>query len=390
MDGKHAYDNHPEHPGYVGGVRCTSPHGAVPNSTPSAATVADWNRFTWTNGYMNPQMPPVLPPKTWEHKDGRAKKPIHIPKYAKDWQTDMRFMHHACCKKLMCNEHIPAAAVLAARKAAYVDAPSLVDRRMTLLAYMQAPYTFGHRRVCVTWLKLAMLVSNNGLYHRAAGENMPHIRNAQKADSVCTWLAEYSKSFEFQPDRVEEIHLTVPSRKWVWLTYQYETKHTLDPEGREVYMPVTLQYFRDVWKKRMPHIKVLKYQRFTMCNVCTMLRFKKSQTRDSTLLADYNKELRDHICFVRTERAAYQSRINQAITDPDQYLSIVQDGSSAACYAIPHLLINTKDQEGAARLKVPFVATTVHGLCKMFYLVPEHIKKDSTYPLNCCSALWLM
>ena len=210
---------------------------------------------------------------------------------------------------------------------------------------------------------------------------MTVFRPCRKADSITTWLTEYAVSFEWQPDK-HEIHLTVPSRKWVWETYMYEVQHTKDPNGRPVYLAVTLEYFRSVWKTHMPHIKLLKYQRFTMCNTCTMLRFKKSQTRDIKTLTLLNKWLTQHVMFIRQERSAYAWRINQSLVNSEEYMSLVQDGSICAAYALPHLLIKTKDVEGAARMKVPFVATQIHGVGKMFHLVPEHIKKDSNLAIE--------
>ena len=58
------------------------------------------------------------------------------------------------------------------------------------------------------------------------------------------------------------------------------------------------------------------------------------------------------------------------------------DGSTCAAYAIPHLLMKTKDQEGVMRMKVSFVCTIVHGIEKFFHIVPEHVCKDSNLSIE--------
>ena len=376
------WDTDISHPTSVHSTKCASSCTHQKKASSHEIEPDSWLRHTWADGYMM-QMPPQKPHfKTWEHQDGRSKKDQPPRKQNATIETDLRFLEHPCCKKLSCYQHINKDAVIAARRAAYEQQGyNTVDHRDLMVAYAQKPYTFGGRRVCSTWMKLAMMTSNNGMYRRSCGNNMTVFRPCRKADSITTWLTEYAVSFEWQPDK-HEIHLTVPSRKWVWETYMYEVEHTKDPKGRRVYLAVTLEYFRSVWKNRMPHIKLLKYQRFTMCNTCTMIRFKKSQTRDVKTLNLLNRWLNQHVMFIRQERGAYAWRINQSLVNSEECMSLVQDGSICAAYALPHILIKTKDVEGAARMKVPFVATQIHGVGKMFHLVPEHIKKDSNLAIE--------
>ena len=379
----------------VSPVQATSgsvPDGQILQRTPCSDMVADASakepqcltnvvRFTWSSERTITFPLPQPQRKKWEHKSGASKKRRRRSlKKVDRIKTDMRFIEHACCKK-KCNEKIPVEDVIKARQTAYVDAANTVDMRSELSRYRQRPYTFNAMHVCLAWLKLAMMLSNNFVYNGSPGGNMPHVRSSPASDSICTWLDRYAQSFEFMPDR-NEIHLTVPSRKWVWQTYSMEADATTNAKGEFVYAQVTLQYFLNVWRRLMNHIKLQKYLRFTLCEVCTLIRLRKSETRQLDLLLSYNKVIVAHIDMVRHARMAYSLRQAMAISHPKAYLSLVMDGSTCAAYAIPHLLMKTKDQEGVMRMKVSFVCTIVHGIEKFFHIVPEHVCKDSNLSIE--------
>ena len=357
------------------------PQSSDKDSSVRSTSITGVKRFTFSMGRMIQYDLPVPQKRKWQHKDGKpTQKRRRVLQKVGMLDTDLRFASHSCCNQ-KCNEKIPVEDVLAARRKAYIEADNTVDMRAELNRYREKPYRFQHMRVCVDWLKLAMLFSNNFLYYGSPGNNRPHVRQSPATDSVCKWLTEYAQSFEFMPDR-NEIHLTVPSRKWVWQTYMSEADTTVDALGEFVYQRVTLQYFRFVWRKLMGHIKLLKYLRFTLCEICTLIRIKKAETRLASAISDYNKLLITHINAVKLARAAYAMRQSMAITQPKVYISLVMDGSTCAAYALPHLLMKTKDQEGAVRLKISFICTIIHGFGKFFHVVPEHVRKDSNLSIE--------
>ena len=100
------------------------------------------------------------------------------------------------------------------------------------------------------------------------------------------------------PDK-EEIHVTLPTRFSVWLIYQKDAE--MNPEK---YVKCSYAHFNSVWHDQLCHIKLLRYNRFPLCDVCTQMRRDRDDNRDPVKERRLRTKIEDHIRFVKQERVS--------------------------------------------------------------------------------------
>jgi hypothetical protein len=80
---------------------------------------------------------------------------------------------------------------------------------------------------------------------------------------------------------------------------------------------------------------------------------------------------------VREERDSYYARRKLAIDKPDEYLSIIIDGTSQSDYSIPHFATPTKESASAAKLPTHLVGCLIHGAFRALYATLPNIRNNA-------------
>ena len=130
----------------------------------------------------------------------------------------------------------------------------------------------------------------------------------------------------------------------------------------QLFLP-SRSYFLKTWRNRpeLKHIKVRKYHKFTLCNICVYFtdqrRLRLSVEERRKLLI----EEREHHKVVNLEKLSYYERRKQAIYNKKAYTSIIIDGADQSAHGLPHVLEN--DKLSSSCMKIPlFIMALVHGV----------------------------
>lgn len=258
------------------------------------------------------------------------------------------------------------------------------QERETLTSWMNTSdmkIYFNGSEVCYRFLSTAfkfsqsLIASVKGTPKSRSGRgDIPRMNmKMSKADSICSFLENYSESVGDRMPHENSVHLPNTEKESVYATYlKYYRRHHESILGEE---PPTNSYFLRIWKRNMSSVKARKTHSFTKCSVCERYRVQILECGSNE---NKKKEIKDalqaHVEIMRQERQAYYTRRDKAIQDPARYCSFIIDGADQTAYGLPHFVFSTKSDKGH-KLKVKCVGVLEHLSPKkrfFFTMTEEH------------------
>ena len=229
------------------------------------------------------------------------------------------------------------------------------EKKHTLLKQRKTPIgdvgnTFMGRKVCTKFYCFANQCSNDyvqGLIKHTS-EVPPakkrHIRKSDtKEDSCFAWWDDYEKFLEIMPDEEGVVYVQFTYRTMGYRLYCIDVDRYPD-----LYAACSLRTFLAVWKKYKGHIKCRKHSRFTKCDTCE--DFKKALNK--ALSREDRRRIKllyfAHLDMVKSMRRAYYIRRALSILAPDEWVSIIVDGSDQTAYGLPYFPVKTKRVSAAS------------------------------------------
>jgi hypothetical protein len=120
-------------------------------------------------------------------------------------------------------------------------------------------------------------------------------------------------------------------------------------------------------------LKLRKWMPFAKCDVCVQHEESRNQPMTQHARRAHVAEFGQHLGFVRRERQAYYHNIRLALSDPDQYMSIILDAADASDYAMPHTKTRSHASSACHKIKMHLMGGLVHGRETFLWTVPPHI-----------------
>lgn len=324
----------------------------------------------------------------------------------KRWITELTSMtkpklsRKKCCKKLKCYARVDYDFFM--EQAHHLFSVSKATRRTILQSFLGSgkKFHFNGQQVCVFFLKTAFHFSSELLtqvLNSSSIDTAPsasteltlnvvdHFSNnrrqqssfaskanlfRRKKEAIASFLFRLSENCgDFMPNK-NEVHLPFHQRKELYSIFV--------GEFTKLYPTVTApsrQYFRQVWKKDCPKLKVMRSQRFSICEECDRIRIALRETIVRGGCTDAVKSQREkHLKFIFRERLEYQMKKDQARLNSSKVCSIIIDGADESAFGLPHMTTKTKSQRGYT-MKVKVVGLLEHRIenkITLFTMTEEH------------------
>jgi len=150
--------------------------------------------------------------------------------------------------------------------------------------------------------------------------------------------------------------------------------------------PVSLSYFRNIWRTRFKNIKLRKHIRFSKCSTCERLRQIRWSRQSS--IKERQKcqiDLLKHYADIKAERAYAASKRQLSMVHKTEVLSIALDGTDQLPRGLPQFRVTTShDATSHERIKSKFTLLRIHNLEKTFCFEHLHnIKGDANLTIEC-------
>ncbi|XP_078610377.1 uncharacterized protein LOC144881295 [Branchiostoma floridae x Branchiostoma japonicum] len=192
---------------------------------------------------------------------------------------------------------------------------------------------------------------------------VPDLRNGMKYESrryleAKQWLGEYAKKYGDIMPNSNNIHLPQCLQKVdVFNSYLEEMSY-------ENHLQLT--WFKAMWRKEFPNLKIPPRNRFTKCDECEEL---KKQLKEAKIEDDFNalrERRQSHLQLANSARQKYYKHIKKAKQYPDNYLSLIIDSMDQNKTALPHFSTPTKNQSSLEQMKVHLTGVLAHGQRKSY------------------------
>ena len=156
-------------------------------------------------------------------------------------------------------------------------------------------------------------------------------REATTTVSVLAWFKTLLLAADKMPDTSDFIIPAGTKRDvYTWYDQDRIAHDTL-------YEKCSASFFNNIWSRILPNVKLRKYLRFTKCCYCVKWRGTRwSKQATTAQKAEAKEKLREHYSYIKCERAYGRAKQNQAIQEPDKYLSIAIDGCENLPHGLPH------------------------------------------------------
>ena len=111
--------------------------------------------------------------------------------------------------------------------------------------------------------------------------------------------------------------------------------------------PPTSQYFNRVWKNCCPQFKVMRSQRFSICDEGHRIKVNLNGAILKGLSTkDIKTQRKNHLEFIFRQRLEYQMKKDRARLHSSNSCSIIIDGADESAFGLPHFTTKTKSQCG--------------------------------------------
>ena len=276
-----------------------------------------------------------------------------------------------CCKK-ECLNNIKPDDLLHARIKYF--AKTQKERKLWLREYVNifGEYFFCGRKICSSSFRKIYAISND-LHHSVIStseisSNEIERTQISKKEVLYSWMEKFKFDVcDALPDTGKFVVPFIFNWKDVHESYCQQIK-----ESSFDIQPLVYQSSISLIKINFPEIKLYKYTKLTKCDICVELKIKRIQHSNST--ETIQKQLHDHLTFIRKERLIYMQRSfsNSNIN----YLSIIIDGMTSLL--LPHRFPNPKSMASINPIKISPLGLISHSEHrKLLYLYPDIFPKGS-------------
>jgi hypothetical protein len=249
------------------------------------------------------------------------------------------------------------------------------------------------KRVCNACFAMAIGYSRRGLVrliaeirdnnrHTSIHGNRQCRREKNKVTMARALFEQYIKDFgELQPHRqcrrkmdgmmFQMVCLPMNVRKGeIWMTINSKLHRLGEPR-------IGLPTFHKLWKHEFTYIHIPKTSRFSKCNTCWEYKNFKQSVPIEELREASSNEYRVHLDIVMEERMEYNRGRTAAISQPDEYLSLIIDGMDQNTTWVPSFRQSVKGIE-SRYLKTHLCGVLVHGIGLYCHIwIDAHHKHDN-------------
>ena len=139
---------------------------------------------------------------------------------------------------------------------------------------------FNQQNVCQNAFIIAYGVSKHLIYSMELSYKQNRVK--VKEEMILNFLNGLAEKSNYMPN-ASEIHLPYTTKTMVFDMFMEHLK-------TNSLQDISFKYFIQVWKSKLFHIKVRKIQRFSKCNICTVVDEKIVKTRDEAMCVKFEKE----------------------------------------------------------------------------------------------------
>ncbi|XP_070561780.1 uncharacterized protein [Ptychodera flava] len=168
-----------------------------------------------------------------------------------------------------------------------------------------------------------------------------------------------------------QVHLPTSSSKKLF--YIRMLKELEDDLGIKKEDNISYEYFTEIWRQHLPEFVIPKKQEFVKCNICVQLREDLARAKTAMERGEIKDLIDKHVQQVEIERRVYHNTREQARTESDEVMCVIQDGMDQAKTSIPHLVEPDKLTALLARIRLHLTGNIIHTNVPGGKIVPAYL-----------------
>ncbi|XP_070561781.1 uncharacterized protein [Ptychodera flava] len=180
-----------------------------------------------------------------------------------------------------------------------------------------------------------------------------------------------------------QVHLPTSSSKKLF--YIRMLKELEDDLGIKKEDNISYEYFTEIWRQHLPEFVIPKKQEFVKCNICVQLREDLARAKTAMERGEIKDLIDKHVQQVEIERRVYHNTREQARTESDEVMCVIQDGMDQAKTSIPHLVEPDKLTALLARIRLHLTGYEQMQLSIQQYHELEGQKSQRKYHTHQCA-----
>lgn len=183
-----------------------------------------------------------------------------------------------------------------------------------------------------------------------------------KAYYVVLWLLNLSQFYLHDPT-ADRIILPFADRRAVYDLYEHEMEDEAQRAHWAPWGTASRSYFYRAWREDVnsDRIKVRKTLRFSLCPQCVAFIEARTHTLCETERNALKKAMAEHHGHVRRQRGFYYKHRYQAVSDPDNFISVILDAADQSAFGCPHHYLHSKGDDKHWKIATHLMGALVHG-----------------------------
>ncbi|XP_070555386.1 uncharacterized protein [Ptychodera flava] len=158
--------------------------------------------------------------------------------------------------------------------------------------------------------------------------NVHKKRSSAKAERALSWMRLlFERIGDWMPHKTQ-VHLPTSSSKKLF--YIRMLKELEDDLGIKKEDNISYEYFTEIWRQHLPEFVIPKKQEFVKCNICVQLREDLARAKTAMERGKIKDLIDKHVQQVEIERRVYHNTREQARTESDEVMCVIQDGMDQA------------------------------------------------------------
>jgi hypothetical protein len=195
----------------------------------------------------------------------------------------------------------------------------------------------------------------------------PVNRPAKFRMDIRTWLLVLATYYMISPDS-QYTYLPFANKDDVFTLYDNESSTGASPT-----------YFKQTWREdvTLDLIRIRRYLRFAKCDECTTNLEDSHKTHDRAERKVLLTKHRKHLRFVTGERDSYYKRRAMARQNPDEYMSLIIDGSDTSWYHFPYFKRTSHSSQNKWKIGIHVMGCINHGRGASIVTYVDNVKQGT-------------
>lgn len=190
------------------------------------------------------------------------------------------------------------------------------------------------------------------------------------------WMEDKFKTQGDTHPRDEQIHLESITKKEIYNEYVNDME-----VNYKTCTPMSYDEFVRLWIAVFNHVKIRKFKAVTgKCNTCATLTDLRSKTRNSSIMKAIATYHALHRFTYMQERRMYYQKIVAAVSNPDEFMSVILDGMAQVHTDLPYYGNKTTF---AYRIAMHLLGLLEHGQKFVMFRTFGNVKCDGDLVLYC-------